>query len=75
MTREFPDLLELYVSYPKPVQRADLARYCLLKHFGGLYADIDTRCLDSLEPLAGDIRVIICEERPRSTMILHRFVV
>jgi hypothetical protein len=64
MTREFPDLLELYLSYPKPVQRADLARYCLLKHFGGLYADIDTRCLTSLEPLAGDMRVIICEEPP-----------
>ncbi len=64
MTCEFPDLLDLYVSYPKPVQRADLARYCLLKHFGGIYADIDTRCLASLEPLAGDMRVILCEEPP-----------
>lgn len=61
---EFPDLVDLYRSYSKPVQRADLARYCLLKRYGGLYADIDTTCLASLEPLAGDPRVIVCEEPP-----------
>lgn len=64
MRQEFPDLLNQYLGYPLPVQRVDLARYCLLKRFGGLYADIDTRCLAPLEPLAGDPRVILCEEPP-----------
>lgn len=59
---ERPDLLDLYLSYPRPVQRADLARYCILERFGGLYADIDTRCVGSLEPIAGDHRAILCEE-------------
>ncbi|MBP2550711.1 hypothetical protein J2858_003651 [Neorhizobium galegae] len=63
--KERPDLLDLYLSYGRPVQRADLARYCILQRFGGLYADVDTRCLASLEPLAGDPRVILCEEPAR----------
>ncbi|WP_245366709.1 glycosyltransferase [Neorhizobium galegae] len=62
MAGQFPQLLQVYDGYTYPVQRADLARYCLLKHFGGVYADVDTRCLQSLEPLAGDPRVILCEE-------------
>lgn len=62
MATEFPDLLPLFDGYPRPVQRADLARYCLLKHFGGVYADIDTFCMASLEPLADDGRVVLCEE-------------
>jgi glycosyltransferase involved in cell wall biosynthesis len=31
--------------------RADAARYLLLDHFGGVYADLDTECLQELEPL------------------------
>lgn len=63
--KERPDLLDLYLSYPRPVQRADLARYCILQKFGGVYADVDTVCLASLEPLAGDPRVVLCEEPAR----------
>ena len=62
MKAQFPELVSLYRSYSRPVQRADLARYCLLKRHGGLYADIDTTCLASLEPLVGDRRVVLCEE-------------
>lgn len=65
MRDQRPDLLELYLSYSRPVQRADLARYAILEKFGGIYADIDTRCLASLEPIAGDHRVILCEEPER----------
>ena len=62
---ERPDLLDLFLSYDRPVQRADLARYCILHRYGGIYADIDTRCLASAERLVGDQRVILCEEPPR----------
>jgi hypothetical protein len=62
MAAEFPQLLPMFEGYPRPVQRADLARYCLLKHFGGLYTDIDTICMASPEPLAGDPRVVLSEE-------------
>lgn len=64
MRAEFPDLVAMFRGYPRAVQRADLARYCLLSRFGGVYADIDTRCMAPLEALAGDSRVILCEEPP-----------
>lgn len=59
---EFPGFLDLYRSYPKAVQRADLGRYMLLYRFGGVYADMDTDCLAALDPIAGEDRVILCEE-------------
>ncbi|WP_158284993.1 glycosyltransferase [Hoeflea marina] len=62
MRAEFPHLMDIYLAYPNPVQRADLSRYCLLWHFGGVYADIDTACISPLEPLAGDARVVLCSE-------------
>jgi hypothetical protein len=62
MRAEFPDLLPIYDAYPRGVQRADLGRYCLLYRLGGLYADVDTICLSSAEPIAGEDRVILCEE-------------
>ena len=31
----YPELEELYLSYPNPVQRADMGRYLVLDHCGG----------------------------------------
>lgn len=70
---EFPDFLDLYRSYPNPVQRADLGRYMLLHRFGGVYADMDTDCLASLDAIATDDRVILCEE-PRLHWDAHLMV-
>ena len=61
----YPEFLELYLGYPNIVQRADLGRYLLLHHFGGVYADVDTDCLASLDVLAGEDRVVFCEEPGR----------
>lgn len=58
----YPELEELYASYPNPVQRADLGRYLVLHHCGGVYADIDTECLSSLDPLTADNRIVFAEE-------------
>ncbi len=63
---EFPDFWPLYQSYPQPVQRADLARYMLLYRFGGIYADMDTDCLASLDAIVGEDRVVLCQEPPRN---------
>lgn len=49
VAKYFPDFLQKYDSYPKNIQRADAIRYLLLKHYGGLYVDIDFECLDNIE--------------------------
>jgi mannosyltransferase OCH1-like enzyme len=58
----YPDLEQLFLSYPNPVQRADMGRYLILHHCGGVYADLDTECLSPLDPIADDTRVILSEE-------------
>lgn len=58
----YPDLEELYLSYPHGVQRADLGRYLVLDRYGGVYADIDTECLAPLDILTDETRLVLCEE-------------
>lgn len=40
----FPEHLEMYRSYPYPIQQCDCIRYCFLYRYGGLYADMDYFC-------------------------------
>lgn len=49
--QKYPTLLEVYHSYGHWVQRADFARYIILHHSGGVYADIDIECVNSLSRL------------------------
>jgi len=58
----YPAYLDIYCSYRQGVQRADAARYMLLHHFGGIYADIDAECVQSLAPLMTEERVFLCQE-------------
>ena len=52
---------DLYRRYPEMIQRVDAARYMLLHHFGGLYADFDVECVRPLDPCASIER---CCSRP-----------
>jgi mannosyltransferase OCH1-like enzyme len=47
----YPDVWPLYRSYPDQIQRVDAARYMLLHHFGGVYADLDVECVRPLDSL------------------------
>jgi mannosyltransferase OCH1-like enzyme len=47
----FPEFLAVYDGYRHPVSRADLARYLVVSHFGGVYADLDCESLKPLDDL------------------------
>jgi mannosyltransferase OCH1-like enzyme len=47
----YPHCLALFESYPDQIQRVDSARYMILHHYGGFYADLDVVCERSLEGL------------------------
>ena len=49
--KEFPWFLPTYDGYDREIKRADAIRYMYLYKFGGIYADMDFECLQSLEPL------------------------
>ncbi|MEZ0389670.1 MAG: glycosyltransferase [Verrucomicrobium sp.] len=64
MLREFvaakyPEFLIVYDGYPSPIMRSDAARYLLLDHFGGVYADLDMECLRPMEPLLEGQRLLL----------------
>ncbi|KAJ5286604.1 hypothetical protein N7478_002290 [Penicillium angulare] len=44
-----PGLAKLYHSYPHYVHRSDLLRYLILWYYGGYYADIDARPVQSIK--------------------------
>ena len=41
VTTTYPELVALYESYPRNIQRADSFRYLVLNALGGVYADLD----------------------------------
>ncbi len=47
--REFPEYLETYNALPKSVERSDFFRYMVILRYGGIYADLDTECLISMD--------------------------
>lgn len=54
----YPAFLPVYDGYSSGIMRADAARYLLLDHFGGVYADLDTECLQPLAPLLEGERLL-----------------
>ncbi len=57
----YPECSDLFHSYPKPIMRADLGRYLVLREFGGVYADIDAEALANVSPLleSGDANLCV----------------
>jgi mannosyltransferase OCH1-like enzyme len=59
----YPQYLDLYKGYKYGIQRADVLRYFLLHHYGGIYLDLDIapyRRLDALLTLPA----WVCETTP-----------
>lgn len=50
---EYPQFYETYTTLKRGAQRADMFRYLVVYHFGGVYADADTECLVPLNQWQG----------------------
>ena len=44
-----PEFLPMYDAYKYPIQRADAVRYYILKHYGGIYVDLDMQANASFD--------------------------
>ncbi|MDO8420915.1 MAG: glycosyltransferase [Parvibaculum sp.] len=60
----FPDFLATFDGYKDNICRADTGRYMILSHFGGLYADLDTECLQPFDEFIAKREFIIGLEPP-----------
>lgn len=67
---KYPQFYKLYHDLPYPINRVDFVRYLYMHAFGGFYADADTICLKSIEPLRTQGHIILGEH----TFYLTRFV-
>ncbi|RYD22659.1 MAG: hypothetical protein EOP88_07230 [Verrucomicrobiaceae bacterium] len=59
--REFPDYIELYDWYPRPVLKADLFRLLAVFRLGGFYLDTDFLLKKKLDPLCREKAVFAYE--------------
>ena len=50
--------LPVYDAYPSYIQRCDAARYFIVYHHGGVYADLDIECFRPFAPVVGGARVV-----------------
>ncbi|KAH3817013.1 hypothetical protein DPMN_118539 [Dreissena polymorpha] len=62
LEQRHPELLTFYDNAPYAVQKSDLMRYVVVYEFGGLYADLDTRCLRSLDIVTTKYACIVLPE-------------
>jgi mannosyltransferase OCH1-like enzyme len=47
--KHYPDFWDTYANYKYPIQRVDAVRLCILHRYGGVYADMDTKCQGSVD--------------------------
>jgi len=40
----YPQYYDIFMEFPAHIMRVDFVRFCLLHHFGGIYADMDMYC-------------------------------
>ena len=73
VAEHYPDFLPTFCSYSHGVMRADAARYLLLYHFGGVYADIDCECVAPFDPILGEDRIVLCKEPDAHALIQANF--
>lgn len=51
IAEHYPWFLDHFDNYKYPIQRADVIRYFVLYHYGGVYIDLDIGCLKPMDPL------------------------
>ena len=58
----------IFMSFPLGVMRADFWRYLILYKFGGVYADVDTICLEEISKWVDDSKYdfIVCPESDKT---------
>ncbi|EME80721.1 glycosyltransferase family 32 protein [Pseudocercospora fijiensis CIRAD86] len=49
MKSHYPEIYPHYIHYGQNIQRANVLRYALLHHFGGVYLDLDITCRVALD--------------------------
>eukprot|EP00472_Partenskyella_glossopodia_P008418 CAMPEP_0197541028 /NCGR_PEP_ID=MMETSP1318-20131121/66917_1 /TAXON_ID=552666 /ORGANISM="Partenskyella glossopodia, Strain RCC365" /LENGTH=178 /DNA_ID=CAMNT_0043100153 /DNA_START=530 /DNA_END=1063 /DNA_ORIENTATION=- len=71
ISKRFPLFLPAYLGM-KPVERADFARIAYLYEFGGIYADMDSECVQNFDSLLNKSGFIGQEPLYHAKLLEHR---
>lgn len=69
VAREFPEYQDVFVRFPRAIQRIDFFRYLAVYRYGGFYFDLDVFLWASIEPLTQHACVFPFEELTLSTYL------
>jgi mannosyltransferase OCH1-like enzyme len=58
VAHHYSELLKLYDGYALDIHRAELARYLVMRHFGGVYVDMDFEALRPLDDLIAPFELV-----------------
>ena len=74
--KEYPEFSDTYFGYRYDVQRWDAIRYLILYKMGGVYADFDYECLESMDThIQGKTCCFGLEPNTHASMLKQPFVV
>lgn len=70
LVKEFyPQYLELYDSYERPIAKADISRFFYMHKHGGLYADLDFMCLKSMDLVIDGEKINLGKQKMQSEFL------
>lgn len=68
------EFYQMYCSLPLGVMRADVWRVCVVYIYGGVYADVDTRCLKPIEQwIKPEYDLVTCVETEWGALVNFTF--
>lgn len=65
---EFPLLYDAYNKIKPFAYKSDMIRYYIMYKYGGVYSDIDTICINSVEPLYNDYDFVLSTDIDNSSL-------
>ena len=72
LQKHYPWFVPVYDNYSQTIMRVDAVRYFILRHFGGIYVDLDFECLKPITPLLENQQLLIGCEPPQHLADMSR---
>jgi mannosyltransferase OCH1-like enzyme len=69
---KYPAYLSMFDTYNNKLMKADAMRYFVLDYYGGMYMDMDVKCLRPIKEYLADKRMVLVPEPHVQSMLLYK---
>lgn len=70
----YPQYLELYDGYERPIAKADISRFFYMHKYGGLYVDLDFMCLNSMDQIIDGEKINLGRQKMKNELLAKNSV-